>query len=143
MSLDHIWKAKEQANTSETFWRNRLEQAKILLVQTQNESELLKMLNPKVVGIENSITGAIKLEIEFDATPNLRIFDNVPAVIDGSIRVLLSIGEKPVGFAICTLDYSGTSRKHTAKCICTNASMQSSNYDISFVPHHLWVVEKH
>ena len=143
ISLERIWKEKERAREQVTYWHERLEQAKILLVQTQDEYELLEKLAPKVVSIENSITGAVMLEVEFGSTPDLRIFEKVPAVIDGSIRVVLSAGGRTVGSAICTLGYRGSLMKRRVKCICTSMSKQVEEYQISFEPYHLWTIEKH
>ena len=143
MSLERIWKEKERAREQEIYWHRRLEQAKILLVQTPDEYELLEKLSPKVVSIENSITGAVKLKVEFQATPDLLIYENVRAVADGSVKVLLSVGGKTVGSTICTIKYTGATAKHTVECICTNVSKQTDKYDITFAPYHLWAVEKH
>jgi hypothetical protein len=143
MSLDRIWKEKERARDQENYWHKCREKAQILLVETPDENKLLAQLNPKVVSAETTITGAVRIKVEFQPASGLYIYENVPAVVDGSIKVVLSNGGKVVGSAICVIQYTGASAKHTVDCICTNVSVRAEKYDISFTPYHLWAVEKH
>lgn len=137
-----IYRDIVRAEDSVKYWEKQLNKAKLLLVESMDEKALLKKLSPKVLHIENSQTGAVKLEIELRKTPDFTICENVSAVVDGSIRIILKADGKKVGTAMCTLDLSGSYRKQTMICICTDISKQEENYQVSFEPHHLWAVEK-
>lgn len=142
MSLDRIWKEKHRAEESLEYWNKCLERAKLLLVQTLDENGLVAQLDPKAVGTENSPTGAVKIKVEFQATPDLVIYENVRAVADGSVRVLLSADGKTVGSTVCAVKYTGATSKHTVECICMKVSKQAEKYDVSFTPNHLWAIER-
>ena len=132
---------KASAQKSIEWWWKELESARLLLVDDSNSADLLSKLQLNVLKVENSQTGAAKIQIEVNATPDLHIYDNVPAVVDGSITVLLKVGEKVVGTTVASLGYEGAYKRHTIDCICTNISEQAENYKIVFEPHHLWLVE--
>lgn len=132
---------KASAQGSIERWWQELESSKLLLIADGNETDLLSKLHLNVLSVENSLTGAVKIQIEVNATPDLHIYDNVPAVVDGSIVVMLKIGEKVVGTTVSSLGYEGAYQRHNIDCICTNISEQSENYKIEFAPHHLWLVE--
>ena len=132
---------KTSAQSSIGRWTQELESSKLLLIDDRNETDLLSKLHLNVLSVENSLTGAVKIQIEVNATPDLHIYDNVPAVVDGSIVVLLKIGEKVVGTTVASLGHDGAYKRHNIDCICTNMSEQAENYKIEFAPHHLWLVE--
>ena len=134
-----VRKAGAQSNIES--WTRELESAKLLLIDDRNETDLLSKLHLNVLSVENSITGAVKIQIEVNATPDLHIYDNVPAVVDGSVAVLLKIGEKVVGTTVASIGYEGAYKRHNIDCICTSISEQAENYKIEFAPHHLWLVE--
>lgn len=132
---------KASAQKSIEWWWQELESSKFMLIDDSNGTDLLSKLHLNVLSVENSLTGAVKIQIEVNATPDLLIYDNVPAVVDGSITVLLKIGEKVVGTTVASLGYEGAYKRHNIDCICTNISEQAENYRIEFAPHHLWLVE--
>ena len=134
-----VRKAGAQSNIES--WTRELESAKLLLIDDTTRADLLPKLYLNVLKVENSLTGAAKIQIEVNATPDLYIYDNVPAVVDGSIAVLLKNGEKVVGTTVASLGYDGAYERHNIDCICTNISEQADTYKIEFAPHHLWLVE--
>lgn len=142
MCLDRIWKEKRKAEEELEHWKAEEKKANLLITQSLDENQLLARLNPRVVNTENSVTGAVKIEVEFQSTTDMRILENVRAVVDGSVKVLLSVDGKTVGSTVCVIKYNGATSKHTAQCICTNVSKQAKTYKISFAPHHLWAVER-
>ena len=134
-----VRKASAQSNIGS--WAQELESSKLLLIAEGNEIDLLSKLHLNVLSVENSLTGAVKIQIEVNATPDLHIYDNVSAVVDGSIVVMLKIGEKVVGTTVASLGYEGAYKRHNIDCICTDISEQAENYNIEFAPYHLWLVE--
>lgn len=141
-SLEAVWERKSSAKSSLGYWTEKLEEAKLLLIEERDEKDLLARLKPSVKKYETSVTGAVKIQVQVQATQNLYIYEDVPAVIDGSIQVQLQHNNKVVGTAICTIDYNGTTTNQTLSCICVKPSEKSNAYTFKFVPNHLWAVEK-
>lgn len=141
MRLNKIWDRKHNAESDVARWTAKLEEAKVLLSEKQNQKELLAMLHPCVEKVEISETGAVKLKVKLHSTPNLIIFDDVKAVVDGSIQVLLKVENEVVGSAVCVLPYGGMSSYATVNAICCRPKKQAQEYTFAFAPIHLWAVE--
>ena len=141
MQLDKIWKKKNEAEESLQNWKKEADDIRILLTEDKDEKMLLKKLNPTVTESEITPTGAVKMQIRFCRENNLLVAGK-PAVIDGSVKVLLKVGDSVVGSAVCSLDYNGSYVAHDSNCICTAVSKKSKNYEFCFEPHHLWASEK-
>lgn len=141
MQLEKIWDRKRGAQSDLDRWTAKLNEAKVLLCEKLNQSELLAMLHPSVENFEITETGAVKLNVKLHSTPNLIIFDEIKAVVDGSIEVLLKVDGEVVGSAVCVLPYGGMTNSATAKCICCKPEKQAKEYTFDFSPNHLWAVE--
>lgn len=137
--LDKIWKRKHAAEDDLKQWNARKEAAKMMLTESLEEQNLLSMLAPTVKSIEQTPTGAVKMELKLNYVSDLKIYGDVDAVIDGSFKVLLKLDGKTVGTTFCVADFDGF--KCCYKCICTEVSEKADKYDVSFAPHHLWVAE--
>lgn len=122
-------------------WIEEEKKAKVALVDFRDENKLISLLHLYVKNYENTPTGAVKLQIGFHTTPNLMIFENTPAVVDGSIKVLLKQSGVVVGTAICALPYKGAVSQGHMECICRNLSQKAASFDFEFEPLHLWLVE--
>jgi hypothetical protein len=141
MQLEKIWDRKRRAEQELEYWTAKLEEAKVLLSEKLNQKELLAMLHPGVMKVDITETGAVKLKIELHSTPNLIIFDEIKAVVDGSIKVLLKVEDEVVGSAICVLPYGGMTSYATVNGICCKPKKQAREYTFDFAPNHLWAVE--
>lgn len=141
MQLEKIWDRKRGAEQELEYWTAKLEEAKVLLSEKKNQKELLAMLHPGVIKVEITETGAVKLKVELHSTPNLIIYDEIKAVVDGSIKVLLKVEDEIVGSAVCVLPYGGMTRYSTANAICCKPKKQAQEYTFDFAPNHLWAVE--
>lgn len=141
MQLEKIWDRKHGAESNLAHWTAKLKEAKMLLCEKLDQNELLAMLHPSVEKVEITETGAVKLDIKLHSTPNLIIFDEIKAVVDGSIEVLLKVDGEVVGSAVCVLPYGGMTNSATAKCICCKPEKQAKEYTFDFAPNHLWAVE--
>ena len=141
MQLEKIWDRKRGAERDLEYWSAKLEESKVLLSEKLNQKKLLSMLKPNVIKVEITETGAVKLKIELHSTPNLVIYDEVKAVVDGSIKVLLKENDEVVGSAVCVLPYGGMTSYATVNGICCKPKKQLKEYTFDFVPNHLWAVE--
>ena len=141
MQLEKIWSRKRDAQSDLNYWTAKLEEAKILLCEQLNQKELLEMMHPSVEKYEITETGAIKLKVKLYSTPNLIIFDEVKAVVDGSIKVLLKLNNEVVGSAVCVLPFGGMDGNATVNAICCEPEKKATAYTFDFVPNQLWAVE--
>lgn len=141
MQLDKIWERQRNAERELNRWKMKLEEAKVLLSEKLNQKDLLAMLHPSVASYEVTETGAVKIKVEMHSTPNLIIYDEITAVVDGSIKVLLKADDKVVGSAVCVLPYGGMTRNASVDCICCNPKKKAKQYKFDFAPHNLWAIE--
>ena len=130
--------------------RKKLEELEKLLLQAENmlvcdlpENELLEKISPKVVSVNISQTGAVKVFIETEAA-NLLILDDVQAVVDGALKIIISKQGKIIGEAFVALDFMGSYSKQTLATIClkpSEALEEDSEINVSIAPYRLWAVE--
>lgn len=141
MQLEKIWDRKRGAQSDLNYWTAKLEEVKTLLCEQLNQKELLEMMHPSVEEYQITETGAVKLKVKLYSTPNLIIFDEVKAVVDGSIKILLKVNNEVVGSAICVLPFGGMDGSATVNAICCEPEKKATAYTFDFVPNHLWAVE--
>lgn len=123
-------------------WNKKLEAAKYALEEWQDETDLLKQINPSVKSCRVSETGAVKLTVSFHSTPDLLVFGEKHGFVDGSILVNFKDGDKVCGTAICCLPFLGSTYEGTAECICTKTTEPDKKYQVEFAPNKLWAMEK-
>lgn len=139
--LQKVYDREHLAKQELEHWRKELETAKILLSEKHNPKQLLSMMQPRVQQWKVTETGAVQVKIALRSTPNLVIFDDIKAVADGSIQVLLKVDGEIVGNAICDLPYGGMTRAVTVDGICCTPKQKVKKYTFEVVPNHLWAVE--
>ena len=140
--LTQIYKEQREAEEDLEYWKEEQEKVENLLIEDLDEHELLDLLQPVVVRTIITDTGSVKMDVRLHKSPYLSIYGNVPAVVDGSIRVLLTVDGKTVGTSICTVKYGGVTSTYDEGCICMNIAEQADRYDYAFEPNHLWAVER-
>lgn len=140
--LTEIGKMRSYAQESLEFWENKLSQVKVKLIEKLDENELLNTLSPEIVKVEQSITGSVLVHIKLFADKNLTIYDDVPAVVDGSIRVTIFADGEKVGSTLCGLPFEGVTYEEDLHIVCKKLSKRNKSYTAQISPHHLWAVEK-
>lgn len=138
--INQIYKRRSEAEKQLEYWKQELEKSKTLRAKKVNADDLLDLLHPMVVKTEPTEAGGVKLKVQLDSTPNLKILD-ADAVVDGSFIVLLKDGNEVVGKAICSLPYGGATIYRKVDCICTNILKATEEYTFEFLPHNLWLIE--
>jgi len=139
--LQNIWDRKHRAEEMRTFWSEKLEESKILLAEDMDQRDLLRWLQPTVIHSEITDTGAVKIKVRLHATPDLSIYDDIPAVVDGSIYVVLRADGENVGYALCVLPFGGMHRSTVIECICCKLKKKAPQYTFAFAPNQLWAIE--
>ena len=140
--LNKIWEIKYSVLSKLERLDKANECAKMLLTKFPNQKKLLAMIDPVVKNIQNSPTGAVKVTVELHPAKDLIIYDNVEAVVDGSIQVILNKGGECVGTAMCVIELGGLQKTQVCTCISTKITQQVDTYEVEFAPNHLCVLEK-
>lgn len=132
--------AKAEASLKE--WEETLQSAKFALEEWQDADFLLSQINPTVSSCKVTKTGAVKLKISFGTTPGLRVYNEKPAFVDGSVLVQIKDGDKIVGTTMCCLPFKGTTKFGSGECICTQTTNPNGQYQVDFAPNKLWAMER-
>lgn len=140
-TLQQVWETKRIAKSNLEYWQKKLQEAEITLVEKLPQGILLKELNPSVKEIRVSESGAVRLKLVYDRPQTLKIFDNVPAYIDGSFKAVLKANGKVVGNAYVSLPYNGSNGYSTIDAVCRDVRISAEKYDVSFEANNLWAME--
>lgn len=145
-ALEHIWKEKDEAKENRDIWEEKLEKAKLLLVEKISSSLLLEKLSPSVEKIQISETKAIRLDIKINRVTDLMIMDNVKATIDGHFMAEIWCKEKRLGVAHAALPFYGANGS-VILCVCRKVTDKSlipndpQELKVIFKPCQLWAIE--
>ena len=102
---------------------------------------MFKKLRIKNVTQKTSETGAVSIHATISTPEPIFIYDDVKAVIDGSITANLLLHGKIVGQAILVLPAYGAYEEITIQGICLMDTQTTSQYKIEFKPNNLWAIE--
>lgn len=120
--------------------KSDLEKREFLLVENQPEDELLNKINLRYAFLKKSETGAVSLTVYTMVSPKFTIFENTPAVVDGSIKIIFMNNGRIVGTTYFSIPLGGSYDAHEIKVVCCNVNDEIT--DIKFEPYHLWAIEK-
>lgn len=135
---------KEKLKSKLIFWEKALESTKYQLEEKRDSKELFDALSPKIKSCTVSKTGTITLKIGLSKTKSIKVYNEKPAYIDGSIKVQFIKDDKVCGSTICYLPFGGTSSPYDATCMCTSLPALKNpdeKYEIQFLPNKLWLME--
>lgn len=121
---------------------NLVEASKIKLLGNNSASELIENIGFSNIKVNISDTGAFEVETTVSEKKAIKIFDDIEAVIDGTIAAELHQNGKKVGSALLVLPTFGLSGHCQLKGICLSGAEKEQPYEIKFAPYHLWAMEK-
>ncbi len=101
--------------------------------------KLLEIINPT---IDVSETGAYVVTATVIAKNKLFIFDDVPAVADGTIEAHVLDGTREIGTAKMVLPVDGVSEKTGIIGMGLSGAEFGKSYNITFSDYKLWLMEK-
>lgn len=135
---------KVSARQEAEQWEIRAEEAKNKLVENLQSEKLMKILNPQVKNMSISESGAVLLDVTYNRTSDstLMIYENVPAAVDGFLYAVLWVNNQRAGEAIIALPWDGSDSFFTLHGVCTNPTIKSTKYDVTFEPHKMWAIER-
>lgn len=118
------------------------EKCELLLVDDRiDKYQLLGLLSPKVGAIAISETGSVHVTVHITGN-TYKIYDSVPAVIDGSFKALLwnEKGEC-CGTAAIVLPVYGAQKSTMLEAWFVAPSEAYENYTVEFTKPNLWLIE--
>lgn len=120
--------------------KENIEKAKRSLVEEQSAEKLFQYLDIKVIEKKVSETGAGIVKVQVKYAKPLIIYDDVQAVVDGSIKVILKDKNKAVAEGVFVLPDS-MRYSYNTDVICKGSSTIPEDFDVSFRPNKLWAIE--
>ncbi|MDY3971747.1 MAG: hypothetical protein SOZ28_03445 [Clostridia bacterium] len=120
----------------------KLEAAKIKLIENSDEQELLDNLKFDNVTVKFSETGAFTITARASHKKNTIMFENTKAFIDGTVKANLYQNGKCVGNTFLVAPINGFYGELQGICLAdSNTAKKDEPYEIKFEPYHLWKME--
>ncbi len=123
-------------------YTEEIEKTKTKLVSTISDEEVfssLKMTNKK---IQKSETGALTVTVYVDVKEKIKVFGDVPTVVDGTLKAKIYQNETIVGEALLVLPKYGVDSKTKLEGMCLDLPKTNTPYEVKIEPYHLWYMER-
>lgn len=121
---------------------NEIEKCKLKLVSDEPAAELMKKISFGKTDVLVSETGAAMVCTSATLDSKFRIFDDVPAVVDGTIIAQIYDGDQLCGTAQLVLPMYGLGQNIPLNGICIDCCKPGKCYTTKFVAKNLWAMEK-
>lgn len=119
-----------------------IENFKLKLVSDEPAAELMKKISFSNTDVLVSETGAAMVCTSATLDPKFKIFDDVPAVVDGTIIAKIYDGDQLCGTAQLVLPMYGLGQNIPLNGICIGCCKPGKNYTAKFTAKNLWAIEK-
>lgn len=119
-----------------------IENFKQKLVSDEPAVELMKKISFSNTDVLVSETGAAMVCTSATLDPKFKIFDDVPAVVDGTIIAKIYDGDQLCGTAQLVLPMYGLGQNIPLNGICIDCCKPGKNYTAKFIAKNLWAMEK-
>ena len=119
-----------------------IESFKLKLISDDPKDLLLEKISFKNTDVLVSETGAAMVCTSASLDPGFMIFDDVPAIVDGTIVAKIYDGDKLCGTAQLVLPIYGLGQDITLNGICIDCCQPGKQYTVKFVAKNLWAMEK-
>ena len=119
-----------------------IENFKLKLIAEESSAELLEKISFSNTDVLVSETGAAMVCTSASLDPEFRIFDDVPAVVDGTIIAKIYDGEQLCGTAQMVLPIYGLGQNIPLNGICIDCCEPGKSYTAKFTAKNLWAMEK-
>lgn len=118
----------------------QIEAAKTKLVAEDTPAQCLARLSFDEAKVAVSELGSCTVETTVHAEPFL-IFDDVKAVVDGTVQADLYDGGQKIGTALLVLPAFGAGKSTKLKGMCLFCGQPGGQYQVKFSAHNLWAME--
>lgn len=119
-----------------------IENFKLKLVSDEPAAELMKKISFSNTDVLVSETGAAMVCTSATLDPKFKIFDDVSAVVDGTIIAKIYDGDQLCGTAQLVLPMYGLGQSIPLNGICIDCCKPGKNYTAKFTAKNLWAMEK-
>lgn len=119
-----------------------IENFKLKLISDEPADELMKKISFSNTDVLVSETGAAMVCTSATLDPNFKIFDDVPAVVDGTIIAKIYDGDQLCGTARLVLPIYGLGQNIPLNGICIDCCKPGKSYTTKFDAENLWAMEK-
>lgn len=118
-----------------------IENFKLKLVSEDSSAELMKKISFSHTDVLVSETGAAMVCTCASLDPKFKIFDDVPAIVDGTIIAKIYDGDQLCGTAQLVLPMYGLGQNIPLNGICIDCCKPGKTYTAKFSPKNLWAME--
>lgn len=120
-----------------------IEEAKMKLVSEDDPMDLIKKIYFCNTSVTVSETGTATVHTSASVSSKLKIFDDVPAVIDGTIIAEIYDKNQLCGTAQLVLPLYGLVGKNTSlEGMCLDCCKPGKKYTVKFTAENLWAMEE-
>lgn len=119
-----------------------IENFKLKLVSDEPAAELMKKISFSNTDVLVSETGTAMVCTSASLDSKFRIFDDVPAIVDGTIIAKIYDGDQLCGTAQLVLPMYGLGQNIPLNGICIDCCKPGKSYTAKFTAKNLWAMEK-
>ena len=119
-----------------------IESFKLKLISNISKESLMENITFSNTDIMISEIGSALICTVASLKPDFVIFDDVPAIVDGTILAEIYDGERLCGTAQLVLPVYGLGQNITLNGICLECCNPNTKYTVKFVAKNLWAMEK-
>ena len=118
-----------------------IENFKLKLVSEDSSAELMKKISFSHTDVLVSETGAAMVCTCASVDPNFKIFEDVPAIVDGTIIAKIYDGDQLCGTAQLVIPVYGLGQNIPLNGICIDCCKPGKTYTAKFSAKNLWAME--
>ena len=112
------------------------------LISDMSTQDVMKYLEPYNATVEVSETGAFRVTASVKTKQKLFIYDDVPAVADGTLIAHVYEKNKEIGKAIMVLPVNGVKNVVGIIGMGIDGAEVGKKYDVKFTADKLWLIEE-
>lgn len=131
-----------QNRTNANAIEKEIQLMKEKLISDISSEEVFAMLRVISPTVEVSETGAFKVTATVETLKKLFIFDDVPAVADGTLVAHVFEDDKEIGTVTMVLPVNGVSGKTGLIGMALSGAHQDKKQTVTFTKGRLWLMEK-
>lgn len=133
--------AQQNRRNAEAIMKE-VEEFRMKLLAEDSAEELMKHISFSNTDVLVSETGAAMVCTSASLDPGFKIFEDVPAVVDGTIVAKIYEGDRIRGTAQLVLPVYGLGQNIPLNGICIDCCEPGKTYSVRFVAKNLWAMEK-
>ena len=139
---DSILSGSHRYTEQAAAYKEALEEAKIKLVAKDSTQACMDRLTFRHTQVTVSETGTCTVQTQVSLKAPFRIFDDVDAVVDGTVDARIFDGKTCIGTAALVFPTYGVSLTEKLTGTCLFCGKPGKQYTVTFEPRHLWAMEK-